>query len=309
MAKRKDKIEYRYYELPTNSYILALLGQKWTKTYGLDNDTLHFHNHLEIGYCYKGQGELILEEKSYSFADDSFTIIPRNFPHNTNSSQDTVSRWEYIFIDVERFFLDMYPDDKRMRYRAMERIDNKPLLLHKDEHEKIAGLILDILNEVRYKKEFYLESLKGILLILLMEIMRLYKPSIADVRTVNRKSNLVAFALEYIGENYMNPIKMEDLARGCCISETHFRRIFGEIMHMTPSSYINLLKIHTACEMLRKTNEPIKEVAEKVGFTTLSTFNRNFKRILDTSPFEWRNHPENYERRLLDYKIAVYEGW
>lgn len=52
--KRKPKMELRYYKMPEGSPILALLGQKWVQNYGNDIDYLHFHNYLEIGFCYEG---------------------------------------------------------------------------------------------------------------------------------------------------------------------------------------------------------------------------------------------------------------
>ena len=57
MSKRKKpKMEFRYYKMPEGSPILALLGEKWLQSYGRDVDFLHFHNFLEIGYCYGGAG-------------------------------------------------------------------------------------------------------------------------------------------------------------------------------------------------------------------------------------------------------------
>jgi AraC-like DNA-binding protein len=45
------------------------------------------------------------------------------------------------------------------------------------------------------------------------------------------------------------------------------------------------------------------------GFTTISTFNRNFRRILGVSPQQWRSAPEHYERKLLNFDIKTQEGW
>ena len=38
-------MEFRYYQMPAGSPILALLGQKWVQNYGNDVDYLHFHNY------------------------------------------------------------------------------------------------------------------------------------------------------------------------------------------------------------------------------------------------------------------------
>jgi AraC-like DNA-binding protein len=41
----------------------------------------------------------------------------------------------------------------------------------------------------------------------------------------------------------------------------------------------------------------------------LSTFNRNFKKYLGTSPYQWKKNKENYKNKLLDYNINALKGW
>ena len=107
----------------------------------------------------------------------------------------------------------------------------------------------------------------------------------------------------------MEPLKVEDLAKWCHISETHFRRVFSTYMHMGPLEYINLVRVQTACNYLKNTDESMTDIAGKCGFMTLSTFNRNFKQVTGVSPSEWRRRPENYEQQLLKYWIHSEEGW
>ena len=90
---------------------------------------------------------------------------------------------------------------------------------------------------------------------------------------------------------------------------THFRRVFTSYMHMSPLEYINKVRIQTACEILKKTDESIADIAYKCGFTTNSTFNRNFRQLMGMSPAEWRKRPENYEQQLLKFDIHSEEGW
>lgn len=58
--------------------------------------------------------------------------------------------------------------------------------------------------------------------------------------------------------------------------ETHFRRLFSSCMSMGPLEYINLVRVQNACELLRKTDTLVSEIAFRCGFSTLSTFNRNY---------------------------------
>jgi len=109
MAGKKKEIEYRYYEIPQNEPCMALLGEAWVRPYGMDS--LHFHNYMEIGFCYDGIGDMVLDEQTVPYKPDMITIIPKNFPHNTASDSFSLSSWEYLFIDVEAFLREVYRED------------------------------------------------------------------------------------------------------------------------------------------------------------------------------------------------------
>ncbi len=78
---------------------------------------------------------------------------------------------------------------------------------------------------------------------------------------------------------------------------------------MKPMEYINLVRVQMACEYMKKHDDPMEIVAIKAGFATTSTMNRNFRRVLEISPYQWKSHPENYHGKLLNYKISAYKGW
>jgi len=102
---------------------------------------------------------------------------------------------------------------------------------------------------------------------------------------------------------------VEELAAMCHISETHLRRVFRDCMQMSPVEYINWVRIRTACGELKRTNDTVGDIAVRCGFSTLSTFNRNFHRIMGISPQQWRKAPEHFERTLLNYNIKAEKGW
>lgn len=312
MAKKrkKPKMEFRYYQMPAGSPILALLGQKWRQNYGKGVDYLHFHNYLEIGFCYEGQGRMLLGEEEVRFSGREFSVIPPNYPHTTDSDLGTVSRWEYLFVDVEGF-LRSFLDTPVKADKVIQRIYSKALFLEENQSPSISAKILKIMNIMRDGEEFYLEEAKGILASLLVEIARLNRRS-EEERVEEEKgklTNMITRVQDFVSYHYMEDIKVEDLAKSCHISETHFRRVFTSYMKMSPLEYINTVRINTACELLQKTDEPVADIAHKCGFTTNSTFNRNFKQLMGVTPVEWRKRPENYEQQLLNFDIHSEKGW
>jgi len=156
---------------------------------------------------------------------------------------------------------------------------------------------------------------RGLLYSLVIEIIRLNEEQEAkqEVQGVEMQKHSgvtqIAAALDYVRMEYMHMIRVEELAQECHMSETHFRRLFESCMNMSPVDYINLVRIQKACDLLKKTTDSMDIVAQKVGFTTTSTFNRNFKKFLNTSPYQWKINPENYETKLLNYNISARKGW
>lgn len=308
--RRKSKMEFRYYKMPVDIPILAMLGEEWIRPYGAGIDCLHFHNCMEIGYCYDGEGILTIGEEDYRFTGNQFSIIPQNCPHTTTSDAGTLSRWEYLFIDVGGLLHGLYSDsgsEKKVQ-RIIQRVNSKGIFKESCDFPELALRVRQILDIMRSDDEFCLEEAKGILIAFLIELARESQDDVKDVED-EQNNALVSDALDYISENYMKQIRIETLAKHCHISETHFRRIFSSCMSIGPLEYINLIRIQHACELLRKTDSLISDIAFRCGFPALSTFNRNFKQVLGCSPYEWRKNPENFEQQIFKFDVHSKEGW
>lgn len=307
--RKKKQIQFRYYEIPQDEPCLALLGDTWVRPYGDGIDCLHFHNYMEIGFCYDGAGAVILEEEEVRYASEFFTVIPRNFPHNTESEDFSINKWEFLFIDVEAFLRDAYMDNPIFARDLTEAVNHRAWAVPASRYPETAALIRAIIEEMRNKKEFYAESVRGLIRSLLMNIVRMNHKTSGKVRKGSSGLSQVSFALHHIGKHYAEELTVGELAEVSHMSETHFRRVFQKTMNMTPSDYVNLVRIQMACEFMKKSADSMELVAEKCGFQSVSTFNRNFKKILGITPYQWKIHPENYEGKLLNYKISAYKGW
>jgi AraC-like DNA-binding protein len=337
MQKKKQEMQYRYYEMPEDSYVFALTGKSWIRIYGEGIESLHFHNYMEIGVCHEGTGEMIYDDRTYEFKPGCYTIIPPNYPHTTNSVPGTYGFWEYLFIDGDGL-IKMISDKKPYMERSLlDQLYKKAYFFEGGEQSELKEYIEKIFKELADKKPLYKAETNALLTLLLMDVIRLSEENTIDVESVtsqaadslgdepqykelrnadlnatdvqNPETERLRPAIQYIKEHYMEEIYIGTLADACALSETHFRRLFSECLHLTPLEYINSVRIHNACVILRSTDKSIRNVAYDTGFTSVSTFQRNFRKYVGMATREWRNHPENYEYKLLQYKINTYEGW
>mgnify|MGYP003605047774 CR=1 FL=1 len=308
--KKQETMEFRYYDLPQKEPVLAMMGEEWIRKYGDGIDYQHFHNLMEIGYCKAGYGILSLDEQNLPYEPEMVSVIPRNYPHTTNSEEGTSSYWEFLFLDPEGILRELYPENELYRNKIIQLVNRAAIFGKISEYPQLAGIISEILDEMRYKKEFYVEAINGLLTALIYEIARVNQNQ-EEVVYSGRKEGMMSIskALTFISINYKETIRIEKLAALCNLSETHFRRIFTEYMNMTPLDYVNMIRVQMACELIRKTNRPMSDIAIKCGYDTTSTFNRNFKNITGVTPYQLKKNAENYESKLLKFHISAEKGW
>lgn len=312
--KKKPVVELRYYEIPQNEPVLALLGENWIRNYGQDITNEHFHNLMEVGFCRDGEGIIVFNGQEFPYETGTFCVLPANYPHTTNSKQGTKSYWEYFYFEPEHVLEKLYENNAVGREQMLSLLNERPILHHENNTSGMGMIILQIMEEMRRHEPLYRVSVRGLLMALVVEIARDNRKHSQErlkslAEDVNGGLSLIHNAFCYIDKYYMEKIKVEDLAAACGLSETHFRRLFIASMNMSPMEYVNLVRIQMACELMRKTEYSMDEVAQRVGFVTTSTFNRNFKKVASTSPYQWKKNPENYESGLLNFKISALKGW
>ena len=310
--KKKPTIEFRFYEIPQGKSCLALLGEKWIRVYGEGVNTLHFHNLYEVGYCRYGDGVMTLDEKACDYESDMFSLIPPNYPHTTTTEKENF--WEYFFFDAEAIIKLIYPDNISNQREATAIINKRADLIHSEEHPEMAEIIKLIMEEMRDERPYYKETTQNLIKVLISYIMRIHKSMNAENPTITELDTggdmmRIKPAIEYIEEKYAEEIRALDLANVCNMSETHFRRTFAEIINMAPMDYLNLVRVQKACDTMKKTEHSMEIVAVECGFGNVSTFNRNFKKYLGTSPYQWKKNKDNYVGKLLDYNIHALKGW
>ncbi len=89
--------------------------------------------------------------------------------------------------------------------------------------------------------------------------------------------------------SYAKPLDVPALARIALTSEAHFIRTFKQTFGETPHRYLQRRRLERAMALLRETDRPVTDICLDVGFTSLGTFSRTFKRILGMSPSSYRD--------------------
>src|SRR5258708_27542538 len=87
----------------------------------------------------------------------------------------------------------------------------------------------------------------------------------------------------FIDTHYADKIDLDNIADEAYFSKFHFIREFKNIYRKTPHQYLIFVRIEKAMELL-KAEMPVSEVCYSVGFESLSSFSRLFKRVAGVTP-------------------------
>ncbi|MBR0388066.1 MAG: helix-turn-helix transcriptional regulator [Clostridia bacterium] len=300
---RHTVLEYRNYELPADFPVLVLTGDQWHIS-SIPGKHLHIHNCLEIGLCHSSGGTMIFDDQRAHFSAGDVTCIARNVPHTTWSDPEEASRWSYLFLDPDAMLgaaaLRQYVGLRDAGYF----FSDCHLLLHPDQYPWAGRYVEDIVGELVRRAPGYQAAVRGLFTALLIGMLRVYSQDESE-RTRDPYMSAISPALDYIHENYMQAFPQQRLSQLCHLSPTHFRRLFREQIGTSPLAFLHQTRILKSCSLLRSSGLTITEIAGKVGYNSLSSYNRHFSQSMGCTPMEWRKTAGDKPRPSL----LTFTGW
>lgn len=99
---------------------------------------------------------------------------------------------------------------------------------------------------------------------------------------------------QVVERNLYSSIGVEQLAFLSNLSLSSFKREFQKVYNESPASYLRKRRINKARELIRKTQDPISQIAYSCGFESVNSFNRTFKELSGCAPSDFRLNQMEY---------------
>jgi YesN/AraC family two-component response regulator len=124
----------------------------------------------------------------------------------------------------------------------------------------------------------------------------LNKKSIEDItskRPIPEKVDIplstIERVLDYIDNTPLDQITLKEAAESIHINPSYLSQLFKQQLNKKFVDYITELRIEESKRLLHNTTLRMSEIAERVGYSDLAYFSNNFKKIVGSSPSEFRN--------------------
>lgn len=108
------------------------------------------------------------------------------------------------------------------------------------------------------------------------------------IPTKNKDLFKIQPALDYIEENLTRDFSVQDLARECSFSESHFYTLFKNLMGCSPIEYKNTLRTQQAAIYLRH-GYTIEKICEMLNFSSCSHLRSTIKKYTGQNPSDLKD--------------------
>lgn len=113
----------------------------------------------------------------------------------------------------------------------------------------------------------------------------LFKEYLLDEK---KEDDYVVRAVKHISLNYQKDISVKSVADSLFISESYLSRLFKVKVGQTFGDYLTYYRMKKACELLKRPNGKIYEVANLVGYKDQRYFSMIFRKLVGVTPKEFR---------------------
>ena len=255
-------------------------------------DKFHHHREVQITWIQKSHGSLLMGNTIATFVENDLLVIGANVPHSFRNDEIFYQKNKKLAAEATsilfdenafgKYFFDL-PEMKNIK-NFIENADKGYRINGKTKEEIIAQLkvmeekngterfliLMEILNRLSFSKEVELLS----------NLSFLGNPTSSE-------SKKLETVFQYMLDHHQRTIKLEEVAKIANLSVSAFCRFFKLRTRKTFSQFVNEFRISVACKKLLLDDFSISEICYEVGFTNLSNFNRQFKKIIGFTPSQY----------------------
>lgn len=288
---------YRHFDLPVSFPVIGLLGPTWQGEH-MRSFRMHFHNCLEIGYMYQGEAIYYLNDQEIPVKAPCVTIAPPHAPHMMNAKEGVICGWKWLYVDPVQLLHHLPTKTSAMLSTYQYQLQGSECILSPECDSELCDMIGLIIRLMEKGQGDWQGSVKGIFQAFFLMLLSSHPLSEKTVHN-DRYEGILAPAVAEMMEEYMHDLTIHELAVSCHLSDTHFRRVFKKIYGMGPLEYLHTIRIGRACALLFDGEKSISEIADSVGYTTPSTFTRQFNHFYGMSPSQWRMKMASEENEVV----------
>lgn len=249
---------------------------------------VHYHDEIELLYVTHGRLDCIIDDKVTSAGPGQILFINSRIPHWTRSLEDG-GEYYLLQVSVEALLYGRLTQRNATGYLySLLRKSSVPV--QRIEDAKCCDVIEEAYRQSCVKERgcghFILSGVYYILGILERAGCLSGGGDLPDDQTIRK----LIPALEYINLYYARQdMSLEAVSGVLGLNPAYFCRLFRKGTGHSFTEYLNFVRVSKSEELLRNTSRSILDISMDVGFSSVSYYNRVFKKVKNCTPTVYRS--------------------
>ena len=249
----------------------------------------HCHDEYELQLIVGARGQAFVGDYIGHFEPGHLVLTGPRLPHNWISTDLPPDG-----LAVRSLVIQFREEPLRAGLRAIKELEETLPLLERARHGiEFFGLgdgVRDRFHRIRRSHGLErLSEFTGLLSLLgRCKDYRLLSSAPAIGIAAGDARSTISRIVEYVNENYAEPITVAEVAARVNMSENSFSRYFSKATDSTFTAFVNRVRVHKACELLTNSDSQVSSVCYAAGFNNLANFNRRFREVKGMTPSEYR---------------------
>lgn len=251
---------------------------------------VHWHDHMEWIMIKKGKARVQVDDVFVDLKSGEFAMVNSKQLHSVKILEEGTKIIAIVFNEaiVRNNSLD---NTEQLYFSPYLNNEVKlPNFMKMNKYSKeMNASISRIVNEYTHKE-------KGFELIIKSEIFKIFGIAFRSFNQFDNQINLsirrnynLSQLLDYLRIHYDHDISLKEAAEMVNLTPNHLCKVFKKVTGKTLIEYTHHLRVNEAERLLIEKDYPISEIAEIVGFGSITYFGRVFKKIKNMSPSDKRN--------------------
>ncbi len=244
----------------------------------------HFHNGIEIIRINSGEVECFLGKEKYICAKGDIVFVPPNSIHSVLSLSENAEIQGVVFdISAVTGQNPSVPIDVILN---KDRVKKTVYRNNTELNSIINQIFCEIVDKYSVTDFAYELEMRALLCKLTAVLVKEYYIALDEIKEFNRLKPVI----QYIKENYKEPIRISELSSLLNVCDDHLIRLFNEAVRITPARYINNVRLEKAQKLLIDTDMSITEISYSVGFSGVNYMSKVFKEVFGLTPIRYRKN-------------------
>lgn len=250
----------------------------------IDHIPFHWHKEIELIYVLKGSADLFVDKQRLILREEDLIVVNGMDVHKLDrTEEDNV----LLTLQLDPGIVQGLSGPERRRIDCHSGRSGRD----GDLFAPIRTYLAQMMWELNKRSDGYQDKVLGFLHLLTGHLVRYFSaPDEREEGTGASDLDLERLRriMQYVDENYMNKINLNQMAEQEHLSFYYFSHFFKSKIGISFQKYLTLVRLEKAEIELRETQKNMIDVAADCGFANVKLFNKNFKEKLGVTPSEYR---------------------